>query len=85
MYLKRILVATTIGFLWYVSDYGEVTLQLGVLICVLLSLTFFKRSVECSTQTDELAESPPCQVTFILCRFSQLLSYRVTTPLYETR
>ncbi|XP_031443338.1 uncharacterized protein si:rp71-46j2.7 isoform X2 [Clupea harengus] len=61
MYLKRILVATTIGFLWYFSDYGEVTLQLGVLICVLLSLKFFKRSVECSTQTDELAESPPCQ------------------------
>ncbi|XP_062381004.1 uncharacterized protein si:rp71-46j2.7 isoform X2 [Sardina pilchardus] len=61
MYFTRVLVATAIGFLWYFSDYGEVTLQLGVFICVLLSFKIFKRSVECSTQTDELAENPPNQ------------------------
>ncbi|XP_041930754.1 uncharacterized protein si:rp71-46j2.7 isoform X1 [Alosa sapidissima] len=61
MYLKRFLVATAIGFMWYFSDYGEVTLQLGVFICVLLSFKLFKRSVECSTQTDDLAENSPNQ------------------------
>ncbi|KAL2077210.1 hypothetical protein ACEWY4_026714 [Coilia grayii] len=61
MYLKRSLVATVFGFMWYFSDYGQVTLQLSLLICVLFSLNFFRRSVECSTQTDELAENRPCQ------------------------
>ncbi|XP_063045691.1 uncharacterized protein LOC134439715 [Engraulis encrasicolus] len=62
MYLQqRFLVAAVFAFMWYCLDYGQVTLQLSVLICVLFSLNFFKGSVECSTQTDELAEQSPCQ------------------------
>lgn len=62
MYLKRILIATFMGCMWYFSDYGEVTLQLSVFICVLLSFKLFKKSAECSTQTDEVAEILPNQV-----------------------
>ncbi|XP_063045779.1 uncharacterized protein LOC134439804 [Engraulis encrasicolus] len=57
MYLQQCFLVSICGFIWFCLDYGQ------VMICVLFSLNFFIGSVECRTQTDELAEHPPCQET----------------------